>query len=320
MDCSAPVAAHGPLTQGQALPGGGRAGHSTCCLLPYTELHTCFSAQQCGWPGVPEGLGSSQNTSKRQDLRMGHGCRRDHTRSRSCVVLHLLTVTTGCPTQDFLKLLALQYFGSLHLPLLGLCTHPPPLPVLAHSMQELLVGWCRVSRSQLHCVTKPSWCLEKELWMKILFSLYSLKVEKGEMCWYHQYWAGSIEGFELPGWGAQPRVEESRQPALAGLGAAERGHQLTAARLLKVSQHSLCVRRWKYHRKEEADLLLFSIVCGFLSLRSSILLDQKKFEWSLCVFLVFSSHISCFLRVVATAVVTLQLSSFCSKWKGQTCF
>lgn len=55
-----------------------------------------------------------------------------------CVILHLLTVTPGCPTEGFLKLLA--SFDSLHLPLLGLCTHPHSMPALELSMQELLVG------------------------------------------------------------------------------------------------------------------------------------------------------------------------------------
>lgn len=93
--------------------------------------------------------------------------------------------------------------------------------------------------------------------------------------------------------------------------------------LLKVSQQSQCVRRLKCHRKEAVDLLLFNTfntVCGFLSLRSSILVDQKKFEQCLCVFLVFSSHVSCFFKLVATAMVILHLSSSCSKWKRQTCF
>lgn len=54
-----------------------------------------------------------------------------------CVILHLLTVTTVCPTEGFLKLLAFQSFDSLHLPLLCPCTHPHPLPLLVLSMQGL---------------------------------------------------------------------------------------------------------------------------------------------------------------------------------------
>lgn len=148
--------------------------------------------------------------------------------------------------------------------------------------------------------------MEKELWMKTLFSLSSLKVEKGERYWYHWYWASSIERLELPGWVAQPRVKESKQ-LWQGWEPQSMGNSW---------QQHVC---WRWVNIA-AQLLIFSTVCGFLSLHSSILLNQKKLEQRLCVFLVFSSHVSCFLRLVATAVVTLHLSSFCSKWKGQTCF
>lgn len=86
------------------------------------------------------------------------------------VVLLLLTITAGCPTECFLVLLASS--DSLHLPLLPLCTHLHMLPLLALPMPECLVRWClEVFRSQLLYTFssllchKASCCLEKQLWM-----------------------------------------------------------------------------------------------------------------------------------------------------------
>lgn len=164
---------------------------------------------------------------------MGHECHHNHLSVSSGFTVSFSTCSLepGCPTRVFLKPLAT--FDSLHLPLLGLCTHPHSVPLLVLSMQELPVGWCHVSTSQILVLPcyKAKLMLGKGVVNGDFVQFIQLEDrEKGKvlispiLSWQYQ--------------GAQARVKESKLPALAGLGATEHGDQLTAACLLKVSQYT----------------------------------------------------------------------------------
>lgn len=145
MDCSAPVAADGLLTQAQAVPGGdwgaGFRLTQSCTLASLPAVRVTRGAT---------GFGFFSEQFHKAGFRNGPWVLLQLPSCRQwlhCVILHMLAITTSCPTEGFLMLLA--SFDPLHLPLLGLCTHP-------HSActgtfhAEFLVGCSHVSRSQLY--------------------------------------------------------------------------------------------------------------------------------------------------------------------------
>lgn len=157
-----------------------------------------------------------------------------------CAIFHLLTPTTDCPTEGFLKLWA--SFDSLHLPQLGLCTNPHSLPVLGLSMQELQVGWCRVSRSQLYsafssaAVQSQADAWKRDCEWRFCLVYPAWKQRKGKGTDSTDTDLALSRGLNCLGEGHNPGWR--RASSFGRAGATEQGEQLAAAHLLKVTQYS----------------------------------------------------------------------------------